>query len=102
MTTTPTTTTTYKITNRCSTKYRLNSTSRCEVSSSTPSISGHRDQVSSPAGSSNFVLQRMCQKLYSRDFWWTRTGWCYTRTMTSLDAKPRPIETTWRLLTPMP
>ncbi|KAH3693420.1 hypothetical protein DPMN_080852 [Dreissena polymorpha] len=94
MTTTPTTTTTNKITNRCITYYRLNSTFRCEVSSSIPSISGHRDQVSNPAGSSNFVLQRMCQKLHSRDFWLTRTGWCFTSTMTSLAAKPRPIETT--------
>ncbi|KAH3879200.1 hypothetical protein DPMN_003102 [Dreissena polymorpha] len=36
---------------------------RCEVSSLIPSISGHRDQVSNPAGSSNFVLQRMWQNL---------------------------------------
>ncbi|XP_052277691.1 uncharacterized protein LOC127876438 isoform X2 [Dreissena polymorpha] len=86
------------VTRRCSTLYRLNVPVQ-RVQFNPLDIRSSRPGVKS-CWVVEFCTSADVEKSIQLGLKWALTCWCFIRTMTSLDAKLRPIETTWRLLTP--
>ncbi|KAH3894441.1 hypothetical protein DPMN_018598 [Dreissena polymorpha] len=86
------------LTRRCSTLYRLNVPVQ-RIQFNPLDIRSSRPGVKS-CWVVEFCTTADVEKSIQFGLKWALTCWCFIRTMTSLDSKLRPIETTWRLLTP--